>query len=305
MGFFRDVARIKARNRRHENDKALGIVRNDKAAAAAASASRIDDLKLLFLGIEEDIFMGLSMDGNTNSTTGTTGTTSSSCSSISSASTREDESGEDEKGSGSDEDLVVYTRQELYDYGNAYSNINSNNNNNNDEEEEQDENEEPKQQLLISIFGRVYDVSAGNKFYGPGGRYEQFSGHDITYALSTGCVKPSCIHTIASMNSILGNEENDANGSTDEEIIHEEEKCNMVQMTQDIEDDEKITCSVVQLSEKELKEGKKWLHFFETHDSYMNVGVLEEGIPMEQLMDSIIDSDISSASNDGGDNDGE
>jgi hypothetical protein len=30
--------------------------------------------------------------------------------------------------------------------------------------------------LLISIFGRIYDVSAGEKFYGPTGAYSTLSG---------------------------------------------------------------------------------------------------------------------------------
>jgi predicted heme/steroid binding protein len=49
--------------------------------------------------------------------------------------------------------------------------------------------------ILISIFGRVYDVSQGDKFYGPGGPYHGFAGHDITYSLSTGCRSEECIET--------------------------------------------------------------------------------------------------------------
>jgi predicted heme/steroid binding protein len=49
--------------------------------------------------------------------------------------------------------------------------------------------------ILISIFGRVYDVSLGSKFYGPEGPYHAFAGHDITYSLSTGCRTEECIAT--------------------------------------------------------------------------------------------------------------
>ena len=45
------------------------------------------------------------------------------------------------------------------------------------------------QPILIALFGRVYDVSAGKKFYGPDGHYHVFAGHDVTYALSTGCFR--------------------------------------------------------------------------------------------------------------------
>jgi membrane-associated progesterone receptor component len=47
--------------------------------------------------------------------------------------------------------------------------------------------------ILIGIMGRVYDVSSGERFYGPEGRYSLFAGHDITYALSTGCRTKECV----------------------------------------------------------------------------------------------------------------
>jgi len=47
--------------------------------------------------------------------------------------------------------------------------------------------------ILISIFGRVYDVSAGAKFYGPEGHYHNFAGNDVTYSLSTGCRTDDCL----------------------------------------------------------------------------------------------------------------
>jgi len=67
------------------------------------------------------------------------------------------------------DDVPVYTMEELWEYGNG-------------------EDDSP---LLISIFGRIYDVSEGEKFYGPDGSYPIFAGNDITYALSTGC--KSCV----------------------------------------------------------------------------------------------------------------
>jgi predicted heme/steroid binding protein len=51
--------------------------------------------------------------------------------------------------------------------------------------------------ILISIFGRVYDVSAGSKFYGADGPYSSFSGHDVTYSLSTGCRTSECMEMSA------------------------------------------------------------------------------------------------------------
>ena len=65
----------------------------------------------------------------------------------------------------SDNDIPTYTLEELWEFGNG-----------NDDTP-----------LLISIFGRIYDVSEGEQFYGPTGKYPMFPGRDITYALATGC----------------------------------------------------------------------------------------------------------------------
>lgn len=71
--------------------------------------------------------------------------------------------------------LPTYTTQELFEFGNG-----------------QDDNP-----ILIAIMGHVYDVSLGERFYGPEGRYHLFAGHDITYALSTGCRAHECVETRA------------------------------------------------------------------------------------------------------------
>lgn len=36
--------------------------------------------------------------------------------------------------------------------------------------------------IYISIGGKVFDCSAGTNFYGEGGPYEKFAGHDISLA---------------------------------------------------------------------------------------------------------------------------
>ena len=41
-----------------------------------------------------------------------------------------------------------------------------------------------QQSLCLAIQGRVYDVSCATRFYGKGGMYCFFTGHDITYALA-------------------------------------------------------------------------------------------------------------------------
>lgn len=47
--------------------------------------------------------------------------------------------------------------------------------------------------LYLSISGRVYDVSKGEKFYGENGKYHGFVGTDATRAFATGCTREECI----------------------------------------------------------------------------------------------------------------
>ncbi|MEM9731783.1 MAG: cytochrome b5-like heme/steroid binding domain-containing protein, partial [Myxococcota bacterium] len=43
---------------------------------------------------------------------------------------------------------------------------------------------DPRKPLLVGIRGRVYDVTRGRDFYGPGGPYGMFAGKDCTRALA-------------------------------------------------------------------------------------------------------------------------
>ena len=47
--------------------------------------------------------------------------------------------------------------------------------------------------LLLAIRGRIYDVSAGWSFYGPGKSYHRLVGKDATRAFCTGCLEPACL----------------------------------------------------------------------------------------------------------------
>jgi len=47
--------------------------------------------------------------------------------------------------------------------------------------------------LLLAIKGRIYDVSAGRPFYGPGSKYHRLTGRDATRAFCTGCLDPNCL----------------------------------------------------------------------------------------------------------------
>jgi hypothetical protein len=54
--------------------------------------------------------------------------------------------------------------------------------------------------LWLAVRGRVYDVTRGAKFYGPGAPYHKFVGRDATRAFGTGCTEPDCL--IASLDGL-------------------------------------------------------------------------------------------------------
>jgi membrane-associated progesterone receptor component len=119
MGFFRDLGRIKARNRRMQHNP-----------NAVALSSALDILLK-----RDDPLAGVDFT--------------------------EDEGASE----------VVFTAQELEEFGNGlYGNP-----------------------IYISIFGRVYDVTAGERYYGEDATYGMFAGKDVTRALCTGCKQPECL----------------------------------------------------------------------------------------------------------------
>merc|ERR1712226_186040 len=106
-----------------------------------------------------------------------------------------DASGEQEDES----NLPMYTKDELYEFGTVW----------NDEDDDNDDEEASSNKLLISIFGRVYDVTKGHKYYGPDGPYSQFAGNDITYALATGCRTDECVDKLDYETALSDKEQNE------------------------------------------------------------------------------------------------
>nr|KJB68426.1 hypothetical protein B456_010G244800 [Gossypium raimondii] len=43
---------------------------------------------------------------------------------------------------------------------------------------------DPSKPIYVAINGRIYDVTAGKSFYGPGGAYAMFAGKDASRALA-------------------------------------------------------------------------------------------------------------------------
>jgi predicted heme/steroid binding protein len=60
------------------------------------------------------------------------------------------------------------------------------------EELSKHDGQDPSLPLLISVRGRVYDVSKGKKHYSPGTGYNFFTGKDATRSFLTGCFDKDC-----------------------------------------------------------------------------------------------------------------
>ena len=198
MGFFRDMARVKARNRRMKSNAVISF----------------SDIKSIIMDEEDDPLQDVVdqiMSGNGK------------------------DPNDDGDASSSSDPLPIYTREELFEFGNGDNGTGV---------------------LLLSIFGRIYDVSSGEKNYGKDGKYHLFAGRDATRALATGCLREHC----------LGSKTSDREPDSD----------------------------AFELNEKSTKEAKKWVAFFETHDKYSHVGSLKDGESIEHLIDALLEQETES-----------
>lgn len=190
MKFFRDIARVKARNRRM-NSKSLITMGDLQSIIMNEDDDPLNDVVDQIISSQ-----GLNVDKD-------------------------------------DIDLPVFSREELYQY-NGVGDVDS---------------------IYISILGRVYDVTAGKRFYGPGGKYQIFAGREVTKALAAGCLREECIGSKSTLK--------------DKDELFD-----------------------FDLNEKTMQEAKKWMAFFETHDKYTLVGFLKDSISIEGLIDLMIEREM-------------
>jgi len=145
MGFFRDLARIKANNRRKmQNSNAVATIDGFEVTTWDILFGRDDPLE----GINF-------LHECTNDAGNDTG----------------NDAGNNTECSDSSMTQTTFTAKELQEFGSG-----------------KDGNP-----IYLSIFGRVYDVSKGEKFYGPNSKYGMFAGKDVTRALCLGCMAPDCL----------------------------------------------------------------------------------------------------------------
>jgi len=51
---------------------------------------------------------------------------------------------------------------------------------------------DPNLPLLLAIKGKVYDVTSGRQYYGPGAAYSYFAARDASRSYITGCFREGC-----------------------------------------------------------------------------------------------------------------
>lgn len=225
MGFFRDIAIVKATNRRMNNTNAVISVKDIRQILLHRDDDK-DPLKDLIETIMND--EGFIKPNNFHQQT-------------------PEPQKEEQQMQELYDPLPTYTREELYELGNGDNGV-----------------------ILLSLFGRVYDVSTGTKFYGKDGKYHIFAGRDVTRALSTGCLEEKCLGSKTSLyaSSTSKNHDDESSISSDK---HDE---------------------YFDLNEKVVREGKKWVAFFEVHDTYSHVGFLKDGQSIEQLIDKMVEGEL-------------
>lgn len=62
--------------------------------------------------------------------------------------------------------------------------------------------------LYLAVLGRIYDVSKGAAFYGPGRSYHKLVAKDASRAFCTGCLEPECL--IASLDGLSPDQRKEA-----------------------------------------------------------------------------------------------
>ena len=160
--------------------------------------------------------------------------------------------------------------------------------------------------LYLSIRGRVYDVSAGSKFYGEGGEYSDWAGRDASRSFGTGCrggvdrtgmdclseslegltsaVRRSAVHYFT---STAGEESGAAIAFFLVFISPIRPVCCVLSRANNI-------FAFIVFSPhhcaQELKEIDRWLELYETHDKYTFVGHLVDD-PVNDILQHIIEEE--------------
>lgn len=85
-------------------------------------------------------------------------------------------------------------------------------------------NGESDPRVLLAVKGKVFDVTNGKSFYGPGGPYANFAGHDASRGLAKNSFDPSMITPVSEPIDSLSDLDDEERKSLDEWFNHFEAK---------------------------------------------------------------------------------
>jgi len=157
--------------------------------------------------------------------------------------------------------------------------------------------EDPDKPIYVAINRRIFDVSAGRSFYGPGGHYHHFAGRDATRAWVTTCFEEEHLtYDLKGVDTMFMpkwlDEEIEAAAAGNEGVLGEdktgalkEQALKALQRVGKVGQEEKAKRRTedTQTAKVEMDKAlKHWVDFFKNNKRYLEVGKVVGRAPLPE-----------------------